>query len=200
MNSFLKNQTLYKNIINMLVLVFVSSIFFSCGTKKIEFEDVGRLSIGSTKNVELKGDYELLSRNAGFDASQIMIANNARKRSTRKTVLESYVRLRSQTISGAIDNVVEGTPGGIYMENVELYHIADKTSKKWDYYIVSGDVYGLKNQTNQIRGYKIGTKAFYKRDSGEVVTLIDDQRCLWKRDKDDKYFEVFYDTLTKIGE
>jgi|GEM_PF-6727185 len=189
-----------KNIKFLLVLVCISFLFTSCGTSKLDFEDVGRLSIGSTKNVNLKGDYKVLARNAGFDESQISIINSNHKRSTRKKILWDYEQLKSKTLAGAIDNVVEGTPGGVYLENVEVYIVSKKSSKTWDYFIVSGDVYGLVSTEKQIRGYKVGTKAFYKRDSGEVATLINDQWCLWKRDKDDKYFEVLYDELTKIGE
>jgi hypothetical protein len=189
-----------KNIRLSLVVLVISFFLSSCGTTKLDARDAGRLTIVSTKNVKLDGDYVMIARNAGFDGSQLSVVNSDYKRSTRKTILENYYRLRSETVSGAIDNVVESTPGGVYMENMELYQISDRSSSTWDYFIVSGDVYGIAGQKKQIRGYIVGTKAFYKRDSGEVVTLIDDQRCLWKSDNDDKYYEVLYDELTKIGE
>lgn len=189
-----------KNRFSVLVL-FITLLVTSCGTTKLNSKDSGRLTIGSTKNVALEADFVLLARNAGFDGSQLSVVNdNDYKRGTRKTILEDYARLRSETVSGAIDNVVESTPGGVYMENVEIFQIADRSSSKWDYFIVSGDVYGVKNQKSQIRGFVVGTKALYRMDSGVVVTLLDDQRCLWKSDKNDKHKEVLYDELTKIGE
>ena len=182
------------------MVLFVPLLISSCGTPQLQIKDAGRLTIGSTKNVDLDGDYALLDRNAGFDRSQLtVINNNDYKRSTRKTILANYERLRSETITEAIEKVVEGTPGGIYMENLELYQIADRSSSTWDYYVVSGDVYGLEGQEEQIRRFIVGSKAFYGKHSGEVVTLIDDQRCLWKSDKNGKYQEVLYDELTKIG-
>ena len=185
----------------LLSLLFITLLASSCGTTQLNTKKTGRLTIGSTKNITLSGDFVLIARNTGFDASQISVVNGSdHKRSTRKTVLADYRRLRSETVSGAIDNVVESTPGGIFMENVEMYQISDRSSSKWDYFIVSGDVYGVKDQKGQVRGFIVGTKAFYNKKPGEVITLLNDQRCLWKSDKNGKHLEVLYDELTKIGE
>ena len=103
------------------------------------------------------------------------------------------------------------------MENVEVYVTSSKKSgreprrqnsnrqrrrQKTLYlgYVVSGDVYGIANTSKQIRGFIVGSKAFYRKNSGIVATLIDDQYCLWQSDKDGKYEKVLYDDLIKIGE
>mgnify|MGYP000191277822 CR=1 FL=1 len=43
-------------------------------------------------------------------------------------------------------------------------------------------------------------KAFYKKESGTVITLLDDKYCLWQSDKSDAAYTVLYDQLIKIGD
>jgi len=201
----------------LALLLMVPMIFGSCKIKVPQMTKFGSLSVASTKNVDLDAEYVLIARNAGFDASQALAVNkkevkafqNAtkkiRKRQTRKRVSNrtrkkiraNYYRLAGATIDQAINNVVEETAGGMFMENVELYYTG--TGRK-TMYIVSGDVYGKEGVSRNIRGFIVGTKALYKKRVGTVATLTDDQYCLWKDDRTGKFTEVLYDDLTKIGE
>jgi len=199
-----------KKKINLLALLLIVPLFFSsCAPKlKDNLKKAGTLSIASTKNVDLTGEYVLLKRNAGFDETQIDALRKRGKRRTtrkkvsrrtRKNIVGTYARLEGETINQAINNVVEDTPGGMFMENVEIYWNAKNKSKDVRY-VVSGDVYGLAGQAKQIRGFVVNNKALYKNDMGTVSSLIDDQYCLWKNDKTGKFKEVLYDDLIKIGE
>lgn len=180
--------------------VIISALISSCATTKVQLEDAGNMTLASTKNVKLNGEYVLLSRSAGFDESQAKaMSSKGTKRSTRNKILSNYEKLKADNVEKAINNVVENVPGGIYMENMELYYTKSIGGKDI-FFVASGDVYGLSGAEKNIRGFIVGTKAFYKRDSGTVITLIDDQKCLWKSDKNNKSYEVLYDDLTKIGE
>jgi hypothetical protein len=53
-----------------LVLI-IPFIFSSCRPTLKNIEKFGTLSIASTKNLNVNGDYILLARSAGFDESQI---------------------------------------------------------------------------------------------------------------------------------
>jgi len=199
-----------QNKIKILTLLLMVPLFFSsCAPKlKDDLKKAGTLSIASTKNVDLSGEYVLLRRNAGFDETQMdALRKRGRRRTTRKSVsrktrkniVGAYARLEGETINQAINNVVEDTPGGMFMENVEIFW-NDKNSSNKVRYVVSGDVYGLAGQAKQIRGFVVNNKALYKNDIGTVSSLIDDQYCLWKNDKTGKFKQVLYDDLIKIGE
>lgn len=182
------------------LMIIALALISSCATTKVQLVDAGNMTLASTKNVKLDGDYVLLSRSAGFDESQAKAMNSkGTKRSTRKKILSNYNKLKADNVEKAINNVVENVPGGIYMENMELYYTKSVGGKNI-YFVAAGDVYGLSGAEKNIRGFIVGTKAFYKRDSGTVITLIDDQKCLWKSDKNNNSYEVLYDDLTKIGE
>ena len=204
--------------INLLIIILILPFFINSCKTNVRLDEAGRLTIASTKNTGINGEYVLLERNAGFDESQRSILNGKRRskgkgtRRSQKLILENFDRLLSPSIDGAMNNVVEGTAGGVYMENVEVF-IAKKhkrrtpltrtsrnTKSKNLEFIVSGDVYGIKGQSKNIRGFIVGTKALYRKKVGTVSTLIDDQYCLWKDDKSDKFIQVLYDDLIKIGE
>ena len=183
------------------LLVAFSVLISSCGTK-LKFIEIGKLTISSTKNVDLKGEHILLSRNAGFDDSQVSVINKKEQnKKARKKILANYEMLKATSVDKAMENVVEQTPGGIYMENVEIYLVNTRKIRATDFFfIVSGDVFGVKDAVKQIRGFTVGTKAFYKKESGTVITLLDDKYCLWQSDKSDAAYTVLYDQLIKIGD
>lgn len=202
-----------KKIKLLALLLMMPLIFNSCKIKMPKLTKFGTLSVASTKNMDLDADYVLLARNAGVDQSQVSVVNRkgdeidgtrrsrTRKRVTRKTrkkIKSQFYQMAATTVDKSIENVVEATAGGMFMENVELYSLPLPGNKFG--YVVSGDVYGKAGASRNIRGYNVGTKAIYKKMVGTVVTLTNDQYCLWKNDKTGKFTEVLYDDLLKIGE
>lgn len=198
---------MFKKIKNFVFVALATFILSSCGALKIG--NAGGLTIASTKNVNVKGEFVLLARNAGFDESQMLVIQKKikvdNKNKSQKVVMQNFNRLLADDIEQAINNVVESVPGGVFMENVEVYVAKKKNRGRLAQFgdigfIISGDVYGIKGVTNQVRGYIVGSKALYKGNSGTVATVIDDQMCLWKNDKTGNFEKVLYDDLIKIGE
>ncbi len=194
----------FRNAAFILLCIFICS----CSMKtRIKLTEVGKLTLVSTKNITFDEEYNLLQKSAGFDGTQVAELNNrGNKRGTKIDIIENYEKLKDVTIAGAINNIIETVPGGVFMENAEIY--ISKASKfsylgsKGDFYIVSGDVYGLKeNKANNVRGFYMGCKALYKeRLVGKVVSLIDGTYCLFQEMDKDVPEKVLYDELLKIGE
>jgi len=69
------------------------------------------------------------------------------------------------------------------------------------YFVASGDVFGLTGQEKNVRGFYVGCKALYKdKKKGKIISLVDDQYCLWQEEGKDKPEKLLYDDLIKIDE
>jgi hypothetical protein len=120
----------------LALAVIISVILSSCGVShKVVL--VGNINMVSTRNIE-NTDYVLISTYMGGNKKEI---SNA----------------RSVSIEQAIDQTVKQTPGGEYLKNAKIYKIDDL------YFAVEGDVWGLKNSEQSIRGLKAGDYVIYER-------------------------------------
>ncbi|WP_299459044.1 hypothetical protein [uncultured Microscilla sp.] len=181
-------------------LAVVTALLSSC-TPQVHLKSTGRLTLASTKNVGFDKKYEVLSRSAGFDESQVKgLENRSTKRKTKRNILENYEKLKSNNVEQAINNVIESVPGGIYMENVEIFvSTGGKVGSKDVSFVASGDVYGMPGKGKSIRGFYVGCKAFYQKATGTVVALVDDQYCLFQAKGKQEPEKLLYDDLIKVG-
>lgn len=185
---------------NLYLMLVVVVLLPSCmSLDKVQLKSTGRLTLASTKNVGFNKKYELLSKSAGFDESQVKgLESSDTRRKTKKKILLNYEKLRSNNVEQAINNVIESVPGGIYIENVELF-TGESSKHKGLSFVASGDVYGLPGKGKNIRGFYVGCKALYKETQGKVISLVDDQYCLFQADGKKAIKKLLYDDLTKIG-
>lgn len=183
------------------LIILISLFTSSCFTAKIELLEAGKLTLVSTKNVDFSKEQALLASSAGFDESQVEGLNNKKTRSkTKKRIVENYDKLKAGNVEQAINNVIESVPGGVYIENLELYY-SGKFGTNNIYFIASGDVYGVSGKEQNIRGFYSGCLALYKKKrKGKILSLVDDQYCLWQEEGKKKPTKVLYDDLIKIGD
>lgn len=189
-----------------IYLILATVLLYSCKTTStVSLKQVGQLTLASAKNVDLSKQYSLLSKSAGFDHSQVESLNNPKTRKkTRKKLEDDFNRLNSSKIEDAINNVIESVPGGIYMENVEIYmgRVIGASDFK---FIVSGDVYGLGGDERNIRGFYVNCRAMYtnklgQKKMGTVISLVDNKYCLWVQDGTDKPKKLLFDELIKVDD
>ncbi len=195
----------------MIAIMVLAISFTGCVTQKIKLHEAGKMTLASTKNVNLKANHALLSKSAGFDESQVKgLEGKKTKRKTKKNIVENYEKLKGDNVEQAVNNVIESVPGGVYIENLEVYYTYE--GLKDIFFIASGDVYGKKGKDERnIRGFYAGCKALYKNKiDGKVISLIDDQYCLWRETGERKFLffkrgnhkpkKLLYDDLIKVDE
>lgn len=195
----------------MIAIILIAISFTGCITRKIKLHEAGKMTLASTKNVNLRAKHYLLSTSAGFDESQVKgLERKKTRRKTKKKIIENYEKLKGRNIEQAINNVIESVPGGVYIENLEIYYTFKGLKKI--FYIASGDVYGKKGKKERnIRGFYVGCRALYKnKKEGKVISIIDNQYCLWRKDGIRKFLffklgkhkskKLLYDDLIKIDQ
>ncbi|EAY27793.1 hypothetical protein M23134_00233 [Microscilla marina ATCC 23134] len=170
--------------------------------ERVHLQSTGRLTLASTKNVSFNKKYKMLAKSAGFDESQVKGLENPRtKQKTKRNILESYEKLKGNNVEQAINNVIESVPGGVYVENIEIFvSTGGKLGSEDVSFVASGDVYGVQGKSRNIRGFYVGCKAFYQKATGTVVALVDDQYCLFQQKGKQEPKKLLYDDLIKIGE
>lgn len=97
----------------VMYILTLALLMGSCMSVK----QIGKLNMVSNRNVDSKMDYSNLKNYAGGSRRELK-------------------RLKSETLEGAIDNVVKKVPGGEFLKNVKIYVVNTK------YYAVEGDVWG----------------------------------------------------------
>lgn len=159
-------------IYSLITLLFLSSC--------VAVKQIGQLNMISTRNIDPKLNYEVISRYSGGSKLEL-----------RKT--------RALTIQDAIDNTVRKVPGGEYLLNVKVYIVNNR------YFAVEGDVWGEKSNAT-FRGFKAGDKVTWKINinfknefhSGIIKSLKDDKTCLIE-DENGQVVEKKYDEITKAN-
>lgn len=137
-----------------------------------------------------------------------MISNRNIERSIEYVSLVNYAnstkqelkKTKSETIEGAMQNLLSKTPGAEYLMNVKIYKVDN-------YYSVSGDIWGIKVEKNgsNFKGFSVGTKVIYKSNNlfkgpqnAVVSALKDDNTCFIILEGETKPIEVEYKQITKI--
>ncbi len=164
--------------------VILASAFFiyGCGSA-YNVSRVGELNMVSTKNIDNSANYEELKTYAGVSGQDLESAmSKGAGIIKKKSALAGQIEeLKGSSINDGIDKVVRNVPGGTYMTNVVVYRISEKSpggsgmagkvggnkdvkeEDPQEFYIVSGDVWGVRKANANIRGFS----------KGDSVTIIE---------------------------
>jgi hypothetical protein len=163
------------NLLSVSILILSLAFFASCGSS-YRVTKVGQLNMASTKNIDNSKDYQELKTYAGISGQDIEAAmrkSNVGMIKTKSTLAIQINELKGESLDEGIDKVVRNVPGGTYMTNIVIYKVTqgDKKAKTssnkagssvetviTEYYIVSGDVWGVKKEDVNIRGFRKGDK------------------------------------------
>lgn len=155
----------------LLFLISISILFSSCISSKM----IGKVNMISTRNVDPKLNYTLLSSYVGEG---------------------SLYRTKSKTLDDAINSTVKKVPGGEFLMNAKIYVLSN------GYIHVSGDVWGI--PTDNFNGFKIGDKVTFKLfneyTTGVITGFKDNEKAIVKRDKDQKIVEIDFSNLIKSNQ
>lgn len=162
------------NLLSVLFLTLSLAFLASCGAT-YEVTKVGQLNMASTKNIDISVEYQELKTYAGVSGQDIEAAMKKSKIGiikTKSTLAIQINELKGETLEEGINKVIRNVPGGIYMTNIVIYKVtqSDKSKAKpgnvnggntakaevTEYYIVSGDVWGVKKDNVNIRGFHQG--------------------------------------------
>lgn len=157
----------------MTRIVLLAFLVTSMGC--VTVQQIGKLNMISTRNVEPTIDYNLISSYAGGS-----------KRELRRS--------RAVNIEEAVGDTVKKVPGGEFLANARIFVVNGK------YYAVEGDVWGRTGNLS-FRGFSVGDHVSFKTPfgikSGKITALRDDKVCFVKADGSDVVTEFSYDTLVK---
>lgn len=162
-----------------LITLITLALLSACTSVK----QIGKLNMISTRNVDSKMEYALVSSYAGGSKKELK-------------------KSRAKTIEDAIDQTVRSVPGGEFLKNVKVYIVNSQ------YFAVEGDVWGTAEKEKiAFRGFKVGDKVTWKmrKDAlsnkkfvtGKITSLKSDKACLVQCDEDGKIVELIYDELAK---
>ncbi len=91
-------------------------------TSCLSAKQIGKLNMVSNRNIDSKMEYVSLKNYTGGSRKELR-------------------RYKSESLEGAIDQVVKAVPGGEFLKNVKIYVVNKK------YYAVEGDVWGYSQPT-----------------------------------------------------
>ncbi|NBA76804.1 hypothetical protein GOQ04_14695 [Emticicia sp. ODNR4P] len=157
-----------------LIAVF-AFLFFSCSSIK----PIGDVEILSYQKLDNSVKYELIATNVGGTYKEF---NDTRMQGIK-------------TIPDAVKRLVDNVPGGIFLRNAKIY-ILDNSLVS-----VQGDVWGIKSENANIKGFAVGNHVIYQKGSkiskAQVMTLKDATTCFIQEFGEEKSIEVRYEYLTK---
>ena len=109
----------------MIAITLLALSMTSC----MSFKDAGRLNMVSCRNIDTHAKYVLLKKNVEYTTKELK-------------------KVRTQTIEGAIDDVVKKVEGGEYLMNARIRVCIIPGSiyngyKSTCFYAVEGDVWGI---------------------------------------------------------
>lgn len=162
-----------KNILIAVTLLALTSCSF--GIKRI-----GDLNLVSNRNIHFDQNYELIRSYAGSE--------------TRKEVKKEFKKAKSETLEDAINYILRNNPGGELLTNVNIYQLRGR------YYLVQGDVWGVKNIDRQYKGWKVGDNVQWKSGSirrGIITELKNAEEVNVKEKESGIVYTLRYERLTK---
>ena len=159
-------------------LSLVSLLFFSCGSTLV-VAPMGQLNLISTRNIDGSKKYSSLMTYAGVSSSEIETAIASSKKGLIKKknpIYKEIIKYKGTTINEAVDNVVKSQIGGEYLMNTRFYLVQQKTKEGQlmvikNSFVASGDVWGLKDSTQNIKGFKLKDNVVftYNRELKKVM-------------------------------
>jgi hypothetical protein len=179
----------FTNIKNITLSLLILTVFTGCMDRLFPLPPVQKVQIGqvnmiSIRNIDVNNfKYEILARYAGGSDNELR-------------------QSRFKTINEAVEQTVRRVHGGEFLVNAKIYFVAN------NYYVVEGDVWGIKSDTSY-RGLKVGDRVIWdekdvglfsvtvSRKDGVIKSLKDDKTCLIQQ-KNGVIVEKSYDEITKM--
>ncbi len=128
-------------------------------------------------------NYTKLQASVGISSAEIeaAIRKNRKGRIRKKSAIAKEITTyKAAKLDEAVDNLVKTVLGGEYLQNVRIFTVvqvekssSDGTPSNWQtYYIATGDVWGIKNEKNDIKGFKVGDHIVftYTRDVANLIS------------------------------
>ncbi len=156
----------------ILIITVFLMVISSCGVK-LYVTPLGAFNSVSTRNIDGSIKYEVLKTYAGVSSTEIddVIAKSkdgiVKK---RNRIFKEINKFKGKTLNEAVDNVVKNQVGGEYLMNVRFYQVREIDPKNKIVnkitFISSGDIWGQKVASQNIKGFKIGEEIIfvYKRE------------------------------------
>lgn len=158
-----------------MILMIVGLTTQSCSSIK----PIGDVEILNYQKLDNSAKYELIASNVGGSYKEF---NDARMQGIK-------------TIPDAVKRLVENVPGGVFLKNAKIYIIDNGLVS------VQGDVWGIKSESANIKGFAVGSHVIYQKGSkmakAQVMTLKDATTCFIQEFGEEKTLEVRYEYLTK---
>lgn len=167
-----------RKLVLLLVLPF---LMVSCS---IGVKQIGSVNMISNRNIAVNNiEYEEIKSWAGS--------------SSKKEIKREYKKVKAKSIDEAVTQTVKNTPGGEFITNAKIYVI------NGSYFVVTGDVWGVKKTDRNYKGFKEGDKVQYtralKKRTGTITSLKDGTEATIFEDETEKYFTIPYDKLLKVS-
>lgn len=174
------------------VLLIAAFSLQSCVSTKIT--PLGSLSFVSTKNI----NEDRFFRTKKLSSSYL----------TEKQMGKSKKMRNNNDMEVAVNDLINKTPGGLYVMNARPYYVQKSVSfgsilfAQYNYYVVNGDVYGIKGVEQNVQGFKRGDRVtwkglFGKINKGKITSFVGLEEAIIKRD-DGEEVHVDVSKLSKI--
>jgi hypothetical protein len=159
----------------------VAPLFVLMSLAGCSVEQIGRINMISTRNIDPNQTYTVLATYSG--------GSNRELRKSKATSIEH-----------AIDLVVKRVPGGEFLMNAKIYIVRRSRNPQRQRYAVEGDVWGVETEVSY-RGFKVGDRVMWKAGigkykSGVITSLKDDRTCLVETE-DGAVYEKKYVDISK---
>lgn len=170
---------------NRLSILFLSVTFSialsSCGVK-VYVSPLGSFNSISTRNIDASVKYEPLKTYAGVSSTEVDDVISKSKKGIvkkRNKIFREIMKFKGNTLNEAVDNVVKSQVGGEYLMNVRFYRVLESNPKKplepKITYISSGDIWGQKIATQNIKGFSINDEVVFVYNK-ELKKILGDSK------------------------
>jgi len=163
----------------IIYLSFITVMLFSCKPTTLIVTPMGQINSVSTRNIDGSKKYIPLMTYAGVSSSEVENAISKSKKGIIKKknpIYKEIIKFKGNTINEAVDNVVKTQVGGEYLMNVRFYLVQQRTKEAGvmilkNTFVASGDVWGLKDSTQNIKGFQLKDKVIftYNKELKKVI-------------------------------
>lgn len=166
----------------LLTLIAALTIMLSSCGVKLYVSPLGTFNSISTRNIDGSLKYEALKTYAGVSSTEIDdVISKTPKGIVKKRnkIFREIMKFKGNTLNEAVDNVVKSQVGGEYLMNVRFYKVVESNPKKplepKITFISSGDIWGQKVSTQNIKGFSINDEVIFVY-SRELKKLLGDNK------------------------
>ena len=150
----------------------------SCSTYYM-IKPAGDLTSVSTRNIDNSANYENLKTYAGISRQDVESAISIAKKGKIKKknpIIKQINEFKSESLKESVDNVVRSVAGGEFIHNARVYTVFELKNNVFSletktYYVMSGDVWGIKSENANVNGFHKGDKVVFthSKDLKKVI-------------------------------